>query len=75
MYSLSSTHGGGGLLWAGTDVLALMAFAPIYIQWMRSEEHAGRRSDRQLAKPNKTSAHSDGRSMSGLTSQSASRAR
>lgn len=36
MYSLSSTHAGGGLLWAGTDVLALMAFAPIYIQWMRS---------------------------------------
>ena len=72
MYSLSSTHGGGGLIWAGTDVLALVAFGPIYLQWMRSEERAGRRSDRQLAKPNEMSAHSNGRSMSGLTSQSTS---
>jgi putative copper resistance protein D len=50
MYSLSSTHAGGGLLWAGTDVLALVGFAPIYIQWMRSEERAGKRSDLRQAK-------------------------
>ena len=50
MYSLSSTHAGGGLLWAGTDVLAVMGFAPIYMQWIRSEERAGRRSDLQQAK-------------------------
>lgn len=50
MYSLSSTHAGGGLLWAGTDILALVAFAPIYTQWMRSEERAGRRNDLHQAK-------------------------
>src|SRR6202034_3240377 len=50
MYSLPSTHAGGGLIWAGTDVLALMAFAPIYLQWMRSEERAGRRLDLHLDK-------------------------
>jgi putative copper resistance protein D len=48
MYSLSSSHSGGGLIWAGTDVLALTAFAPIYLQWMRSEERAGKRHDLHL---------------------------
>lgn len=58
MYSLSSTHSGGGLLWAGTDVLALVGFAPIYIQWMRSEERAGKRSD--LRQDKQRAAHLDG---------------
>jgi len=48
MYSLASSHAGGGLIWAGTDVLALVAFAPIYFQWMRSEDRAGRRHDLHL---------------------------
>jgi putative membrane protein len=72
MYSISSTHGGGGLLWAGTDVLALVAFGPIYLQWMRSEERAGRRSDLHLDNRRRRLAESNGRQMSGLTTQSAS---
>lgn len=45
MYTLSSTHVGGGLLWTAADVLSLTAFLPIYVQWQRSEERAGRRLD------------------------------
>jgi cytochrome c oxidase assembly factor CtaG len=60
MYSLSSTHAGGGLLWAGTDLLAIVAFAPIYIQWMRSEERAGKRSDMHLAKQQISSLEMNG---------------
>jgi putative copper resistance protein D len=57
MYSLSSSRAGGGLIWAGTDVLAVIAFAPIYFQWMRSEERAGRRHDLHLDTHSITSAN------------------
>jgi cytochrome c oxidase assembly factor CtaG len=58
MYSLSSSRAGGGVIWAGTDVLALLAFAPIYFQWMRSEERAGKRLDLHFA--NQTVALANG---------------
>ncbi|MGH9171678.1 MAG: cytochrome c oxidase assembly protein [Acidimicrobiales bacterium] len=45
MYSLSSTHAGGGLFWAATEVITLGAFVPIYIQWSRSEDRVATRSD------------------------------
>jgi cytochrome c oxidase assembly factor CtaG len=48
MYSLGSSRAGGGLIWAGTDVLAVVAFLPIYLQWMRSEERSGKRSDQRV---------------------------
>lgn len=45
MYTLASTHTGGGMLWASTEIATLGAFLPIFIQWMRSEERAGARAD------------------------------
>lgn len=48
MYSLASTHAGGALLWVATEFVSLGAFAPIFVQWMRSEERAAVREDRRL---------------------------
>jgi putative membrane protein len=45
MYTLSSTHAGGGLLWAATEVVTLGAFVPIFYQWMQSESRIAARSD------------------------------
>ncbi|HUZ20635.1 MAG TPA: cytochrome c oxidase assembly protein [Acidimicrobiales bacterium] len=49
MYNLASTHAGGALLWTSTEVVTLAAFVPIYLQWMRSEDRAGARADRDAA--------------------------
>jgi putative copper resistance protein D len=45
MYSLSSTHVGGGILWAATEIVTLGAFIPIFYQWMRSEARVAARAD------------------------------
>lgn len=45
MYSLASTHAGGGLLWSSTELATVIGFIPIFIQWMRSEERAAIRND------------------------------
>jgi putative membrane protein len=45
MYSLSSTHAGGGLLWISTEAATLFGFIPIFWQWMRSDERSARRAD------------------------------
>ena len=45
MYSLSSTHAGGALLWISTEVVVVIAFFPIFWQWSRSDERAGNRAD------------------------------
>lgn len=45
MYSLSSTHAGGGLLWISTEAATLIGFIPIFWQWIRADERAGRRAD------------------------------
>ena len=47
MYTLSSTHAGGGMLWAVTELATLIGFVPIYVRWLRSEERLGRRLDRR----------------------------
>lgn len=60
MYTLSSSRAGGGVIWAGTDVLAVVAFLPIYMQWMRSEERAGKRSDAHLAHHETTASRNNG---------------
>ena len=57
MYTVASSHAGGGLIWAGTDVLAVTAFLPIYRQWMRSEERAAKRLDRRFEAGPETSAY------------------
>lgn len=45
MYSLSSTHAGGGMLWASTELATVIGFIPIFLQWMRSDERAAARAD------------------------------
>jgi len=45
MYTLASTHAGGALLWVSTELVALGAFVPIFIQWMHSEDRMGARAD------------------------------
>ena len=49
MYTLSSTHAGGALLWVSTELVTLGAFFPIYLQWARSEDRAARRADAKTA--------------------------
>jgi putative membrane protein len=50
MYTLSSTHIGGGILWASTDFVTLVGFVPIFLAWMRSEERAATSADARAAK-------------------------
>jgi putative membrane protein len=50
MYSLSSTHAGGGLLWISTEAATLIGFLPIFWQWIGADERAAKRSDRILDK-------------------------
>jgi cytochrome c oxidase assembly factor CtaG len=45
MYSLASTHAGGGLLWTSTELATFVGFVPIFIQWTRSEERRATRMD------------------------------
>jgi putative copper resistance protein D len=45
MYTLSSTHAGGGLLWASTEFATFGAFIPIFVLWMRSDARAAARAD------------------------------
>ncbi|HET6963836.1 MAG TPA: cytochrome c oxidase assembly protein [Acidimicrobiales bacterium] len=45
MYSLSSTHAGGGLLWVSTEAATLIGFIPIFWQWINADERAARRAD------------------------------
>jgi hypothetical protein len=47
MYSLSSTHAGGGLLWVSTEAATLLGFIPIFWQWIRADERAARRADQR----------------------------
>jgi putative membrane protein len=43
MYTLSSTHSGGALLWISTEVATVGGLAPLFIGWMRSEQREGAR--------------------------------
>jgi len=50
MYSLSSTHAGGALLWAGTEISTFVGLVPIFLQWMNADERAGARADERAAR-------------------------
>lgn len=50
MYSLSSTHAGGGLLWVSTEAATLIGFIPIFWQWINADERAARRADAETDK-------------------------
>ena len=45
MYTLQSTHSGGALLWAATELATFMGLVPVFAQWARSESRAGARAD------------------------------
>lgn len=45
MYSLSSTHAGGALLWAATELSTFAGMVPVFLQWLRADERAGARFD------------------------------
>jgi putative membrane protein len=48
MYTVSSTHAGGGLLWMGAEIFTMLALIPIFVQWMRAEERKAARYDAQV---------------------------
>jgi putative copper resistance protein D len=45
MYTLSSTHAGGALLWITTEVAVFIGFMPVFWQWIQSDERAAKRAD------------------------------
>jgi putative membrane protein len=45
MYTLASTHAGGGLLWVSTEAATIGGFLPIFWQWIRSDERTAARED------------------------------
>jgi putative copper resistance protein D len=45
MYTVASTRAGGALLWAATEVATFAGMVPIFLQWMRADDRAGRRAD------------------------------
>jgi putative membrane protein len=51
MYSLSSTHDGGAILWISTEFVVIAAFMPIFWQWMRSDEREAARLDARASQP------------------------
>jgi putative membrane protein len=50
MYSLSSTHSGGALLWAATELATFIGLIPVFVQWMRADERAAARADARAAR-------------------------
>jgi cytochrome c oxidase assembly factor CtaG len=50
MYSLSSTHAGGALLWAGAELTTFIGLVPVFVMWARAEERAGARADAKAAR-------------------------
>jgi putative copper resistance protein D len=50
MYSLSSTHSGGALLWAATELSTFTGLLPVFWQWMKADERAGARADARAAR-------------------------
>jgi putative membrane protein len=48
IYSLATTHTGGGVLWAASEVATLAALGPVYLQWTKADARAARRIDARL---------------------------
>lgn len=48
MYSLSSGHTGGGVLWVGAELLTVIPLLVVCVQWSRAEERKAARDDRRL---------------------------
>jgi len=45
---LTDLHWGGVIMWVGGDILMMLAFVPVVVQWVRLDERAAARSDREL---------------------------
>jgi putative membrane protein len=45
MYTVASTHSGGGLLWAATELSTFAGLVPLFVQWQRADQRAGARAD------------------------------
>jgi putative copper resistance protein D len=45
MYTVASTHAGGGLLWAATELSTFAGLVPLFVQWQRADQRAGARAD------------------------------
>lgn len=45
MYTLQSTHSGGALLWAATEIATFIGLVPVFVQWARSEGREAARAD------------------------------
>ncbi|MGB9113301.1 MAG: cytochrome c oxidase assembly protein [Acidimicrobiales bacterium] len=48
IYTLASTHAGGGLLWVLSELFTVGALIPIFFQWMHSEDRVAAREDARL---------------------------
>jgi putative membrane protein len=48
IYSLETTHTGGGVLWAASEVATLAALLPVYRQWTKADARAAKRIDARL---------------------------
>ena len=45
---LSDQKTAGGIVWIGGDVVGLLVFAALFVQWVRASEREARREDRRL---------------------------
>jgi putative copper resistance protein D len=45
MYTVASTHSGGGLLWVGAELFTMLAMIPVFLQWLRAENRKTARDD------------------------------
>lgn len=48
IYTLTSTHVGGGVLWAASEVATFAAMAPVFMQWTRADARLAKRIDARL---------------------------
>lgn len=48
IYTLSSTHVGGGILWVGAELATLFAVIPVFVQWVREDARKARRIDARI---------------------------
>ncbi len=48
MYTLATSHAGGGVLWAAGELATAVAMIPIFVEWTRVDARAGRRVDARI---------------------------
>ena len=48
MYTLASSHHGGAVLWAATEVATMLGAIPLFVEWVRSDARQAKRIDARL---------------------------